>query len=225
MLYLNSLNISIKSQLVIEKTAAINLVNKIVADYNEHDMDTLLSDDYRSGIFNFYMDHNEEVFRSSSKAMIFDYRNYLENEYGDFLKSPDGEYYLALLQAVDLIWQEVQAPVSELVAAGKSQLIEYNGEATYENFAKNTANKPELFKPTKKLVDHYLNTGIMNFLIEYHLRGQLDLSNCNLCLQRLKNELQDFAVMARQLGFWIPPKKSNNILLKDIATLEMLAFC
>lgn len=65
----------------------------------------------------------------------------------------------------------------------------------------------------------------MNVLIEDQLRGQLNLSECNLCLERLKTELHDFAVMAKQMGFWIPPKDSENIVLKNISVLEMLACC
>lgn len=225
MLYLNTLNLSLASINKAEREAAHNLVEQIIKDYHNLDIEALFQDSYRKQLFDSYMEHNEAVFRSSSKALVYDYRNYLEKEYGEFLNTTDGEQYLSLLQAVEIIWQEVQAPVSELVAAGKSQLIKHNGGATYHNFSMNAENMPDLFGPTKKLVDHYLNTELMNVLIEYHLRGELNLSACNLCLEKLKIELQEFAVMARQLGFWVPPKESDNIVIRNIKMLEVLACC
>lgn len=225
MLYLNTHKLLAETVPSEINVGSSELISKLILDYKDEKTSNFLSDQNRALVFDFYMQFNDEVFQSKSKALVFNYRNHLEAEYGHFLDTLEGEKLLMILDAIDHIWQEVQAPVSELVNAGKEQLIHFNGAASYANFLKNTEDKPELFGPTKKLVDHYLNNELMSVVIEHHLMGELNISECAKCLESLKNQLQEFAVMARQFGFWNPPKDSDNQVLRNIVMLDILAAC
>lgn len=225
MLYLNTHKLLAKSVTPELKNGSKELISRLIENYKREKLPVFLNEENRALVFDFYMQFNEEVFQSKSKALVYDYLTHLEEAYGHFLDTIDGEKLLTILGAIDHIWQEVQAPVSELVNAGKQQLKEFNGAATYANFQRNTADKPELFAPTKKLVDHYLNNELMSVVIEYHLNGALNIADCATCLKQLKNELQEFAVMARQFGFWNPPKDSENQVIRNIVMLDILAAC
>ncbi len=225
MLYFNTINLKEVHPASGEDGAAQELVQKLIARYQSGGIAQYLDEVNRALVFDYFMNFNEVVFRSASRALCFDYTQHMENNFASFLDSTEGEEFLQSLRAIDLMWQEVQAPVNELVQAGKSQLINFNGAANYENFQDNAAEKPDLFEPTKKLVDHYLRTELMALLIDHHLHGALELSSCKLCVSTFKTELQEFALMARQFGFWSPPKQSDNPVVRNIAMMDMLACC
>jgi hypothetical protein len=166
--------------------------------------------------FNFCMNEEDAVFSVSSNSRLFDYRQNLDAHHKGLIESAEGQSFLALLEAVNILWQETQAPISELVKAGKDQLEKVNGEASYGNFSANAKKMPELFQATKLLVDKYLNFEVIITLLDREIQAKgkpsLDL------LEKAKSELREFAARGKAIGFWQGVSEKETSVLEGLNT-------
>lgn len=171
----------------------------------------------RSGrelLFDVYMAKEEWVFSRYGISRIFDFRQESEENLGPQLGAKDQLKYQSFLISLDQIWQHTQAPIAELVKAGKYQLEKHNGAATYKQLESNAHNMPELFAATKELVDSYLNTDILFFLIDRRLRNNEPVEEG--LWEVLKKEVCDFAGRSLKFGFWHWDRELQIPLLDDL---------
>lgn len=168
----------------------------------------------RELLFDFYMQEADNAFDASSISRVFDYRNAMENDYPELNESQTGTKYLELLSTIDKIWQYTQAPVSELVNSGRTELIKVNEAATYANFRANAAKMPELFADTKLLVDSFLNLEILTTLIDisWEEKKSIDAQLLDLAIVELRN----FAGRGLRFGFWYRDENISIPLLENL---------
>lgn len=165
-------------------------------------------------LFNYYMTEEEAVFSASSMSRVFDYRESIKKQYPEFISTGLGLQFMELLEAIDLLWQETQAPVAELVKAGKFQLNKVNGAATYVNFCENAREMPDLFEATKFLVDEYLNVEILMVLMDGYLiqAGHYPHDYAEKAIQQLRA----FAARGKAIGFWRGHSEGKSDILKNL---------
>ncbi len=168
----------------------------------------------REILFNFYMEEEEYTFSASSISRVFDYRQNLDQNEPELGKSETGRNYLDLLFTIDKLWQYTQAPVSELVKAGKYQLTKVNGAASYANFRENTEKMPELFAETKALVDSYLNVEVLVSLIDITIARKEEIDS--QILNRAIEELRAFAGRGLKFGFWTQDSNVHIPILDEL---------
>lgn len=173
-----------------------------------------LEEEARGILFDAYMEESERVFAPSSMSRVFDYRRKVEKDYPSLLMQDSGKTLLLLLEAIDLVWNETQAPVSELVQAGKYQLQKVNGAATYANFSHNAKEMPDLFSATKALVDNYLTLEFYMTLIGDQLLKSESLSESYL--EAARKELRTYAARGKAYGFWAGDAENKSELLKGL---------
>lgn len=168
----------------------------------------------RAILFDFYMEEESFAFAASSISRVFDYRQSLESNQPELGRSPLGKSYFELLFTIDKLWQYTQAPVSELVKAGKNSLITVNGAANYANFKINTEEKPDLFHDTMLLVNNYLDLEIYTSLIDLSIQSYRPIDGQVLDLAVAA--LREFAGRSARFGFWNPDEKAPIPMLEDI---------
>lgn len=169
-------------------------------------------------LFNNFMELSEIIFAPSSKSRVFEYYNTLVSMNPELPRYEQGQIMLSLIEAVNQVWQDTQAPVAELVQAGKYQLIKVNGGATYANLSKNATELPDFFDTTKLLVDNYL-------LLEFYLM-LLDAAIADgqtppmAYLKSAQENLREFAARGRAIGFWAAPISEKSEILKDLKVVS-----
>jgi len=168
----------------------------------------------RAILFDFYMEEESFAFAASSISRVFDYRQSLETHQPELGRSPLGKSYFELLFTIDKLWQYTQAPVSELVKAGKNSLITVNGAANYANFKLNAEEKPELFHDTMILVNNYLDLEIYTSIIDLSVQSHRPIDGQVLDLAIAA--LREFAGRSARFGFWNPDEKAPIPMLENI---------
>jgi hypothetical protein len=173
-----------------------------------------IKEEAKEMLFDIYMEYSDIVFTPSSKSRVFDYLTSLENEATGLKETESGRMYIALIEAVDTVWKETQAPVAELVGAGKYQLKKVNGAATYHNFSENAKEMPEMFGATKALVDNYLLIDFYAMLIDLAIsEGENPPMEY---LREVRVQLREFAGRGKAIGFWSDPIAEKSEILKDL---------
>lgn len=173
-----------------------------------------LEEEAKELLFNAYMLHSDYVFSPSSKSRVFDYQKSLQEHPRFSVKSEQGAFYLDLIEAIDKVWQETQAPVAELVGAGKYSLKKVNGAANYLNFSNNAKEMPDLFAATKALVDNYLLIDFYTMLIDEAINQEEQAPL--IYLNEARKHLREFAGRGKAIGFWSNPIEEKFEILKDL---------
>lgn len=197
-----------------ESRLALETIRRNLLEQSQRVDPKSFEDEALDVLFNSFMEYSEIIFAPSSKSRVFDYHTSLIAKYPDLARYEQGRIMFSLIEAVDEVWQDTQAPVAELVEAGKHQLIKVNGGANYTNFSKNAEDFPDVFGTTKLLVDNYL---LLDFYIMLLDAAIADGQTPPMAyLRGAQENLREFAARGRAIGFWSAPISEKSEILKDL---------
>lgn len=168
-------------------------------------------------LFDLYMRHPELTFGRDSIQRLKVYHNFLQ-EHPGFLSHSSHHTFSDLVEAQVVMWENVQAPIYELVSAGKSGLLQHNGKATFDAFQQNTFDAPEAFQPVMAMVRDYLKSELSGLMIGLEAKGLLDFSHNeqDLHVSLHRGFVEDFAKHVFRNHLWSPKGSFKNPVLESL---------
>ena len=141
------------------------------------------------------MNHNHEIFNAISKALVIDYCRSFSP-----LKRGTNQSYLSILKMHCSVWQESQPGVQELVSGGKSALLQFNKQASYQAFYTNATEKMPSLQPVLEMVNAYLLADIYAFLPILDEEGSITINSRNweALTANYHQAIEQFIVLAKE---------------------------
>jgi hypothetical protein len=175
---------------------AQQLIKQIISKLNSEG--TLVEDYGKSMIaplFDLYMNHNHEIFNAISKALVLDYCQKFSA-----LKRDTNQSFRSILKMHCNVWQESQQGVQELVTGGKSALLQFNKQASYQALYTNAKDKMPSLQPVLEMVNAYLLADIYAFLPVLDEEGSISINSRNweALTANYHQALEQFIVFAKE---------------------------
>jgi hypothetical protein len=167
------------------------LISQLIKVFKNDSVDVEESvKEFIAPLFELYMNHNQEVFNSLSKALALDYY-----QKSTRLKRDLSQKYSRTLNLQSNIWQESQGAIYELVESGKMVLTNNFGNTKYSNLQSSIKNDMPELKSVLNMVNAYLLSEIYALLPLLDEEDFIDLSlnNWDVIIELHQASLRDFS--------------------------------